>query len=405
MEHGVGDGAVVHQHRDAPADADDQRDAQKIRAAGHKGVRDLIFSLAVDQTDDDAAHQKQGAELREPPAENRQRQAHLVKGNDGVDHQEERQGKDRHDDLPLGGKGHRLIHCHVNVSGAHAHHGFGGILFHLGRVGHHKPDGGGLKDNPLNDPQQNAIPQGHPGKARRDARCKGVHRGADDAGPGAQQNNGDAHHRVIARRKKHRNQQRIKGHGLLPHAVGGAAQAEQQHQNGDQPLLPAAQALDDAGDARIHRAGFHHNAQEPAHHQNEHAHIHGVVKAGEGRLQHIAHPLGVRVHRVVGARHRHAVHVVIGACRDHPGGRGHQDDQQKEDGIGGGHAEFGVFHLPMVATITALMVCIRFSASSKTTLWRPRNTSSVTSRISTPLSCHSLASLVSKSWKEGRQCI
>lgn len=61
-------------------------------------------------------------------------------------------------------------------------------------------------------------------------------------------------------------------------------------------------------------------------------------------------------------------------------------------------------YLPMVATSTALMECIRFSASSNTTLWRLRNTSSVTSRMSTPLSCHSLASLVSKSWKEGRQC-
>ena len=59
----------------------------------------------------------------------------------------------------------------------------------------------------------------------------------------------------------------------------------------------------------------------------------------------------------------------------------------------------------MVATRTALMECIRFSASSKTTLWGPRKTSSVTSRMSTPLSCHSLASFVSKSWKEGRQCI
>ena len=58
---------------------------------------------------------------------------------------------------------------------------------------------------------------------------------------------------------------------------------------------------------------------------------------------------------------------------------------------------------PMVATSTALMECIRFSASSNTTEWGPWNTSSVTSRMSTPLACHSLASLVSKSWKEGRQ--
>ena len=57
----------------------------------------------------------------------------------------------------------------------------------------------------------------------------------------------------------------------------------------------------------------------------------------------------------------------------------------------------------MVATSTALMECIRFSASSKTTLRLPRKTSSVTSRMSMPFSRHSLAILVSKSWKDGRQ--
>ena len=40
------------------------------------------------------------------------------------------------------------------------------------------------------------------------------------------------------------------------------------------------------------------------------------------------------------------------------------------------------YRLPMVATITALMVCMRFSASSNTLLFGERNTSSVTSRIS-----------------------
>ena len=66
---------------------------------------------------------------------------------------------------------------------------------------------------------------------------------------------------------------------------------------------------------------------------------------------------------------------------------------------------FSMNYFPMVATRTALMECIRFSASSKTTLCLPRNTSSVTSRMSTPLSRQVLAMTVSKSWKEGRQCI
>ena len=40
------------------------------------------------------------------------------------------------------------------------------------------------------------------------------------------------------------------------------------------------------------------------------------------------------------------------------------------------------YTLPMVATMTALMVCMRFSASSKTLEFGERKTSSVTSRIS-----------------------
>ena len=40
------------------------------------------------------------------------------------------------------------------------------------------------------------------------------------------------------------------------------------------------------------------------------------------------------------------------------------------------------YTLPIVATMTALMVCMRFSASSKTLEFGERKTSSVTSRIS-----------------------
>ena len=51
------------------------------------------------------------------------------------------------------------------------------------------------------------------------------------------------------------------------------------------------------------------------------------------------------------------------------------------------------------------MACIRFSAWSNTTEWGPRNTWSVTSRMSTPCSSHWAASWVLPSWKEGRQCM
>ena len=340
VEDRVGDGAVVHQHSDAPADADDKGHAQKVRAAGHVGLYQLLLTHPVNEADDDTCHQEQGGELRKPPAQSGQGQAHLVKGHHSIDHDEECQRKEGHDDLPLGGKGHLLVHAYLDLARAHAHHGFGGVLLDLRGVGHHKPDGRRLKGHPLQQPQHDTLSQRDPGKARGDASGKGVHRGGDDAGPGPQQDHADAHYRVVPGRQEHRDQQGIKGHGLLPHAVGGAAQAEQQHQNGDQPLLPAAQQADDVAHAGVHGTGLHHHAQKAAHHQDEDAHVHRVVKARKSCLQNVAHSLGILLHRVVRPRHRHAVHVVIAARRDDPGGGSHQDQQQEQDRIGCGHVEF-----------------------------------------------------------------
>ena len=56
-------------------------------------------------------------------------------GHHSVDHDEERQGEDGHDDLPLWGEGHLLVHGHLDPAGAHAHHGLGGIPLHPGGVG------------------------------------------------------------------------------------------------------------------------------------------------------------------------------------------------------------------------------------------------------------------------------
>src|SRR5262249_4193798 len=59
-----------------------------------------------------------------------------------------------------------------------------------------------------------------------------------------------------------------------------------------------------------------------------------------------------------------------------------------------------------VATITALMVCSRFSDSSKTSDAADSKTSSVTSSASSPnLSKISLATCVSVLWNAGRQCM
>ena len=239
MEDGARNLAVVHQHGDAPADADDQGHAQQIRAARHIGLGDLLLPHVVDEADDDAAHQEQGAELREPPAQNRQGQAHLVKGNHAVNHHQEGQGEDGHDHLPPGGKLHGPLHVGLDFSRAHAHYGPGRVPLHPGGVGHDKPNGRPLKDNPLDGPEEDPLSQRHPGEPRRDARGEGVDGGADDSRPGSQKDNGNAHHGVIARRQKNGNQQGKEGHGLFPHAVGGAAQAEGDHQNRDEPFFPS----------------------------------------------------------------------------------------------------------------------------------------------------------------------
>ena len=258
-----------------------------------------------------------------------------------IGHHRKGQAEDCEDHLAPGRKGHRFIHGHMELACAHTHHGFGGVFPHLGGIGRDIPDGGALKHHPLDGPEQNAVSQGHAGKARRNSRGEGIDRRGNHTGSGAQQNDGDADHRVIARCQKYGNQQRIKGHGFLPHAIGGAAQAEKEHQNGNQPFLPAAQQADDTGYTCIHGAGLHHHAQKTAHHQDEYAHIHGVIKSRKRCLEHIADPLGGGGDRMIRPRLRNAVHIVIGSRRNHPGGCRHHQDQQKQNGIRRGHAEFG----------------------------------------------------------------
>jgi len=66
------------------------------------------------------------------------------------------------------------------------------------------------------------------------------------------------------------------------------------------------------------------------------------AEAGEGGFQHRYGALGRGGGGVVGPRRRPPVHVLVGAGWNHPCGGGHQDDQQKEDGIGRGHPELGL---------------------------------------------------------------
>ena len=69
---------------------------------------------------------------------------------------------------------------------------------------------------------------------------------------------------------------------------------------------------------------------------------------------------------------------------------------------------FPFLHLynPSVAAITALIVCIRFSASSNTTDWPDSNTSSVHSISVMPnFSAICFQMVVFRSWNAGRQWV
>ena len=65
-----------------------KRDAQKIRAAGHKGVRQSPLSLSRSIRPITTPPTKNRAESSgNHQPRDRQRQAHFVKGNNAVDHQ------------------------------------------------------------------------------------------------------------------------------------------------------------------------------------------------------------------------------------------------------------------------------------------------------------------------------
>ena len=339
VEYRVCHGTVVHQNGDAPADADDEGHPQHIRAARHEGLRDLVLPPPVHKADDDTAHKKKGRELREPPAKAGQPQSHLIEGDDAVGHQQKGQGEEEQNRLPPGRQGQDLLGVHMETAAAHPHHGAGGVPPHPLGVGHHIPDGKSLEEDPLEKPQPDALPQGDPRKARGDAGGKGVYRGGHDPRSGPQQDHADAHHRVIPRRQEDGDQKRVEGHGLLPHTVGGAPQAKEQHQDGDEPLLPAVQPGNDIADPGIDGPALHHDAQEAPHHQDKDADVHRVVEAGEGRLGDGPQPLGAGLHALIGAGNRDAVQALIASRRNQPGGGGHQDNQQEKDGVCRWHAE------------------------------------------------------------------
>ena len=175
MEDGICDGTLVHQNCDAPADTDDKTDAQHISTACHKSLHQFLLAHAVNEANENAAHQKQGRQFREPPSESRQRCSQFVKGDDAVDHHDERACKYRHDDFPPSRKLHGLFHAGFQLAGTNTHHRPGWVLFHLGRISHDEPDGGGFEHHPLDQTKDDALSQRDSRKAGGNAGGKRVH--------------------------------------------------------------------------------------------------------------------------------------------------------------------------------------------------------------------------------------
>src|SRR5699024_4877521 len=135
--------------------------------------------------------------------------------------------------------------------------------------------------------------------ARGYACGKGVDCGAQSAETCAESHHIYAHNRVKAGGDKDGNEHHVKGHGLLPHAEGGAAQGEKAHENGYEIYLPALQLSYYGSNSGVDGAAVHDYRQIAAHYQNVEGHIDGVHKALYGRHQNIPYSLFVALGRAV----------------------------------------------------------------------------------------------------------
>ena len=82
--------------------------------------------------------------------------------------------------------------------------------------------------------------------------------------------------RVVPGGDHHRHDQGIERERLFGHAVGGAAEGEDDHQDRDHQLFPAGHAGDHAGDAGVDGAGLHRHAEEAADDDDEQGDVDGA---------------------------------------------------------------------------------------------------------------------------------
>ena len=117
---------------------------------------------------------------------------------------------------------------------------------------------------------------------------EGVHRGAQAAAAGAQKHGGRADERVEAGGHHGGGEQGVERDGLLAHAVGGAADGEDDHEHDDDGELVALELLHEHGDARVERAGLGHHAEESAEDHHEQAYGKRIGEALDGRGEEVA---------------------------------------------------------------------------------------------------------------------
>ena len=170
----------------------------------------------------------------------------------------------------------------------------GGALvgLHLLGVAHHEDDGDDRRREPENSAERDddALVDGNADAGERiDGHAHGerVHGRAQNAAAGAQKDDRRAGQAVEAGGHHGGGEQQVEGHRLLAHAVGGAADGEDRHQNRDEHELVALQLVHEGRDAGVKGAGLGDDAQNAAQDHDEQAHADGVLEAEHGRGEHL----------------------------------------------------------------------------------------------------------------------
>ena len=169
-----------------------------------------------------------------------------------------------------------------------AHEGLGGIGLDALGVLKDKEDCDGIGDDEQDeakaDDDRLVDLDAHVGeRGARDAGGEGVHRGAEAADASAEQDDHGAAEGVVPCGDHGGGEQGVEADGLLAHAVGGAAEGKDRHEDGDELQLVAVHLRDEDVDAGRKGVGLVHDAEEATEDHDEEADVDGVLEAVDGR--------------------------------------------------------------------------------------------------------------------------